>query len=266
METLKETGRKLLANGDVRVVIGYREGSNGSVRPAFARNDAELSGLIYDSRCIHNLAMYLYKKETANLGKPAVVANIHTLRGIIRLASEKQINDGDLIALYVNGNEVVECRTFDEIENCLSSVNPQLKDDDRLMLDKLDAMTSKERWDFWQNEMVNCIRCYACRQACPLCYCTQCTVEMNQPQWIPVAANRVGNLEWHIMRAMHLAGRCIECGQCGEACPVGIPIHLLPFKIAGEMKKMYGSTTGMKRDEGCDMASFKPDDKENFIK
>ena len=261
-----ETAKKLLRNDAVKIVIGYGEGSKGRVRPFFARNEEEAENLIYDNRCTQNLAMYVYKKEIAQWGKPAIIANIHTLRGIIRLATEKQVEDGDLIALCVNDKgEVAVCSTFDEIEAYLASVTPQISDEDKALIEKLDAMTPGERWDFWKKEMENCIKCYACRQICPLCYCTQCTVEINRPQWIPTEASVLGNLEWHIMRAMHLSGRCISCGQCGDVCPVGIPIHLLPMKLAQEVETFYGNVSGMNRNEGYAMATYQPDDKENFI-
>jgi ferredoxin len=266
MGKLNEIAARLLQNGEVQVITGYGEGTNGKIRPLFISKEEDAGKLLFDRRCTQNLALYLYKKETARLGKPAIVANIHTLRGIMRLAAEKQIKDGDLIAIAVDPEgEAEELHRLEDIENRLSALSPSLNGEDRLMLDKLNAMTLAERWNFWQTEMENCIKCYACRQACPLCYCTQCTVEINQPQWIPVASTRLGNLEWHIMRAMHLAGRCIECGQCGEACPANIPIHLLPIRLAEEIRELYGSTTGMKREESCELSSFQPDDKENFI-
>jgi ferredoxin len=266
MGKLNEIAAHLLQSGDAQLIIGYGEGSNGRIRPLFVSSEEETGKLLFDSRCSQNLALYLYKKETAKLGKPAIIANIHTLRGIMRLAAENQIKDGDLIVLAVDTDgEMKELRRLEDIENHLSTVSPQLNEEDKTMLDKLNAMSVAERWNFWREEMENCIKCYACRQACPLCYCTQCTVEVNQPQWIPVASSKLGNLEWHIMRAMHLSGRCIECGQCGDVCPANIPIHLLPIRLAEEIKELYGSVTGMKREESCEMSSFQPDDKENFI-
>lgn len=266
MNKLNETASKLLQSGDVQCVIGYAEGSGNRVRPFFARNENEAENLIYDNRCTQNLAIYIYRKEIAKSGKLAIVANISTLRGIIRLAAENQLKDNSLIALSMNDSgEVTVCSTFDEIETYLAAVTPQISDEDKALLDKISAMSEKERWAFWKNEMESCIKCYACRQACPLCYCTQCTVEINQPQWIPVEASTLGNLEWHIMRAMHLSGRCISCGQCGDACPVGIPIHLLPVKLALEVESLYGNASGMNRNESYAMATFQPDDKENFI-
>lgn len=266
MEAINEIAARLLETGEAKVVIGYGEGSFGNIRPVFIRNKEEAGKLIYDKRCTQNLAMYTYKKETAKLGKPAIVANFSTLRGIIRLASENQLKDGELITLYINElGEVTECKTLSEIETVLSEITPEIKPEDKALIDKLDAMTPQERWNFWISEMESCIKCYACRQACPLCYCTQCAVEVNQPQWIPVKSSTSGNLEWHIMRAMHLSGRCVECGQCGEACPVNIPIHLLPIKLAEEIKIIYGTVSGMKAQESNTLSTFKPDDKENFI-
>lgn len=267
MGKINEIAKQLLRNEEAKVIIGYAEGTHGRVRPIFARNEKEADELLYDDRCIQNLGVYKYKKEVVSLGKPAIVANIHTLRGIIRLAVEKQIQEGGLIALCPGDNgEITVCKTLDEIEKHLSLISPQMKEEDIKIMTKLDAMSPVERWTYWENEMENCIKCYACRQACPLCYCTQCTVELNQPQWITVEASTLGNLEWHVMRAMHLSGRCISCGQCGNACPVSIPIHLLPMKLAEVIKTDYGTVSGMNLQEGCAMSTFQPDDKENFIK
>lgn len=266
MGMINEIAKKWLAGGEVKVFVGYGEGTNGRVRPLFVCNGEDADKLIYDERCTQNLAVYTYKKESRSLGKPAIVANINTLRAIIRLAAEKQLKDDDLIVLAVNDRgEVTECRSFDEMEQYIARENPQIKEKDLEKIRQIEAMTLSERWNFWQKEMENCIRCYACRQACPMCYCTQCTVEVNKPQWISVPPSKLGNLEWHVMRAMHLAGRCISCGQCSDACPMDIPIHLLPVRLAQEIKETYGTTVGLSRQEGCALSTFQPDDKENFI-
>jgi ferredoxin len=266
MTTIRKTAEELIKSGAVNIIIGYGEGSNGRVRPVFARDEKEIEQLIFDQRCTGNLAGYLSKKEISKFGKPGIFANIRTLRAIIRLVAEKQINEGDLIAIYTDETGKTTVYTaLDEIEAYLATITPQINEEDKELLDKLNNMSASERWSFWQKEMENCIKCYACRQACPLCYCTQCTTEINKPQWIPVGASKAGNLEWHIMRAMHLAGRCVSCGQCGDACPTGIPIHLLPIKLSDDIKNVYGNISGMSRNENCAMSTYQPDDKETFI-
>ena len=257
-EVLKEEG--------VNFVIGYSEGSSGKVRPAFIKTEEEADKLVYDSRCKQNLASYLVKKDIKKTGKMAIVANVHTLRGIIRLAGEHQLRDGNVTALIVDDKgEATALKNFEEMEAYLETQPTGLSEEDKATLAKLDAMTPKERWDFWQDQFAKCFKCYACRQACPLCYCDQCTTEMNQPQWISVPSHKLGNMEWHLMRTMHLAGRCVECGECGRACPMDIPLHLLTYKAQENIKAMYGEVSGVNRKEGCALSTFKPEDKESFI-
>lgn len=95
------------------------------------------------------------------------------------------------------------------------------------LIDRLKKMSREERWKYWMEKMSKCIKCYACRAACPLCYCSRCIVEVNCPQWVQPWSAPLTNMEWQINRVMHMAGRCIGCGACKQACPVGIPLHLM---------------------------------------
>ena len=66
------------------------------------------------------------------------------------------------------------------------------------MIAKIDKMEPKGRWDFWMDHFTRCIKCYACRQACSLCYCERCITEKNMPQWIETSATPRGNLSWNL--------------------------------------------------------------------
>ena len=37
---------------------------------------------------------------------------------------------------------------------------------------------------------------------------------------------------FHLTRAVHMVGRCIDCGLCNEACPADIPLRTLYKKVA----------------------------------
>ncbi len=78
-------------------------------------------------------------------------------------------------------------------------------------LDRLMAKSPAERWAFWKAEFARCVKCYACRQVCPMCYCERCIVDKNRPVVIDTSATLKGNFAWHITRAFHLAGRCVGC-------------------------------------------------------
>jgi len=122
-------------------------------------------------------------------------------------------------------------------------------------------MTAKERWTYWTNELSKCFKCYACRAACPMCYCAKCIVEVNRPQWIQPWTATISNMEWQINRAMHMAGRCSDCGACGAACPLGLPVHILMHKMRDLVKENFGEQDG----KGNVLSTFKPEDKETFI-
>jgi len=135
----------------------------------------------------------------------------------------------------------------------------------KTLLAELNKLNPEEKFAYWQQELSKCIKCYACRQACPMCYCTRCAVEVNQPQWIPVQANTHGNMEWHILRAMHLAGRCISCGECGRSCPVGIPCHLLTMQLTDQVYNYFKVYAGTSDKMNSVLSTFEPNDKESFI-
>ena len=106
---------------------------------------------------------------------------------------------------------------------------------------ELEKMSAEERYAFWQNELSRCIRCNACRDACPACTCEKCVfdnpnsgVENKSP------ANSFEEQMFHIIRAFHVAGRCTDCGECSRVCPQHIPLHLLNRKFIKDINEFYG--------------------------
>ena len=87
---------------------------------------------------------------------------------------------------------------------------------------ELESMTDSDKWSFWAEKFDRCIRCYACRNICPVCYCKECLTDKWEPDWIQKSVNLTENTMFHIMRAFHLAGRCVSCHECERSCPVGM--------------------------------------------
>ena len=106
------------------------------------------------------------------------------------------------------------------------------------------AMPPAERMAFWAEEFNRCVKCYACRQVCPMCYCERCIVDKNRPIAIDPAPSTKGNFAWQIARAFHLAGRCVGCGECSRACPAGIDIALLNISLHIAAQKNFGYEAG----------------------
>jgi ferredoxin len=137
----------------------------------------------------------------------------------VNCKSRKHVYYDELIG---EDGEVLDSNRFDEVA-------------------KLEAMTPDERFAFWQNELSRCIRCNACRDACPACTCEKCVfdnpnsgVENKSP------ANSFEEKMFHIIRAFHVAGRCTDCGECSRVCPQNIPLHLLNRKFIKDMNEFYG--------------------------
>ncbi|MCU0275479.1 MAG: 4Fe-4S dicluster domain-containing protein [Acidobacteria bacterium] len=265
MQALRSKARELLATKTVQVIIGYASGGGGRARAVFVREAAKADALVFDDSCQQNLAVYFSKPEVRKLGKAALVATPAALRAILQLAAENQIAEGELLALAVGGDDVVPLATFAAIEAHVAARDGDWSAAEKEELQKYEAMGLEERRRFWEEQFSRCLKCYACRAACPLCYCTRCTVECNQPQWIPVPAHDLGNLEWNVMRAMHLAGRCVDCGDCGRACPVNIPLHLLNRRLIREVFTVFGSRSGRSAKGDNALSTFKPNDPEDFI-
>ena len=267
VDIVKQNAKALLESGEVQVVIGYEMGSRNLIHAFFATTPEDTDKLVFDEKCKQNLAVYLMKPEIHGMGKPAIFAHGHTLRSILQLMNEHQINDNGIVVLADDGKgNLVRYDDAASIASRISELPFEYFPDDKEMLAKLESMSPGERWKFWTDELSRCIKCYACRSKCPLCYCTRCTVECNQPQWIQVPSHELGNLEWHIMRAMHLSGRCVNCGACYRACPLSIPLHLLTIKTADVIEQNFGVRAGTGTEKTHVMSTFKPDDKENFIR
>ena len=159
-------------------------------------------------------------KVNTIFGEEVTLANNNVLlEKCVSCKSKKHVAYDELIG---EDGDVIDSNRFDEVA-------------------KIEAMSADERFEFWQNELSKCIRCNACRDACPACTCEKCVfdnpnsgVENKSP------ANSFEEKLFHIIRAFHVAGRCTDCGECSRACPQNIPLHLLNRKFIKDINENYG--------------------------
>ncbi|HDQ03513.1 MAG TPA: hypothetical protein ENN23_02945, partial [Deltaproteobacteria bacterium] len=133
------------------------------------------------------------------------------------------------------------------------------------VLAEYEAMDKEARWEFWKSQLDKCIRCYACRKACPMCYCDPCFIDQNKPRWADKAPQSPGNMMYHLTRFHHLAGRCIDCGECTRACPVDIPLYLFHKKVAKECEEMFGQAAGMNPEDKLVLVDFRVEDSDKIL-
>ena len=133
-------------------------------------------------------------------------------------------------------------------------------------VEEIEAMDPSSRWAWFTKEITErCLRCYACRQACPLCYCPTCFVDDSRPQWVGKTRDPIDTALYHIVRAYHLAGRCVDCGSCEAACPMGIPLRLLTKKLEKEALATFSFESGLDLEAPLLLASFEENDPEDFM-
>jgi coenzyme F420-reducing hydrogenase beta subunit len=145
-------------------------------------------------------------------------------------------------------------------------VPEQMSDAEHLSASRHDAESVEERWEYFTKELSKCIRCYACKNVCPLCYCQECFVDQNMPTWLGKTNALSDVVVYHIVRVFHMAGRCVDCGACSRACPVGIDLRELTQKMVQLVKDEYGFEAGLSLDVLPPLTTFQQDDAEEFIK
>jgi ferredoxin len=308
---IQEIAKRLLDEGKVEMVIGFRKGTLPMMnQPHYAASLESANELIWDSSCALNLANYVTDKK----GSIAIVAKGCDSRNLVTHIIENKIKreqlyiigvpctgmvdhrkvsamaEGEILAIEESENKLtVSGQGFSKKiakadvlqENCASCThrNPVIFDE---MIDapvaeqtdvdpyssvrQIEAMTPDEKWNYFDDLLAPCIRCYACRNACPLCYCPTCFVDESKPQWVGKSQDATDVRTFHLLRAYHCAGRCTDCGACERACPMGIKIREFTKKLNKDCMELYGWEAGLTIDQRPLLDFFKTDDPQEFIK
>lgn len=98
------------------------------------------------------------------------------------------------------------------------------------------------RFERWRTLLQRCIKCYGCRNACPICVCEPCKLE--EEPWVRRGDVPAEWIPFHLIRAFHLSDSCVACGACQEACPVHLPLLALHLSLREALRNSYGYEAG----------------------
>lgn len=132
-------------------------------------------------------------------------------------------------------------------------------------VDAVERLSAEERWQGFVAEMAKCMRCNACRNACPSCYCRVCFADQSQPQWVGIGQSASDVQVFQFLRLYHMAGRCVDCGSCSAVCPTGVDLRRFLKKLDKDVLEMFGRRAGLSADEPAALAEAREDDPEAFI-
>jgi formate dehydrogenase subunit beta len=107
----------------------------------------------------------------------------------------------------------------------------------------LEKMSNDERFGYWFEQFSHCIKCYGCRDACPICYCKDCILEADRgfvpPGEVPP------NMLFPMVRITHVMDSCVNCGQCQDACTMELPLSRLIFLLSKKIGAIFKYEPGM---------------------
>ncbi len=241
-----------------------------------------------DSRSIVSLIQdkQVAREDVVILGVPCPgiidLSKVERLAGKDRDELDDITRNGDRVVITVDGNGREFPATEVLFDNCLGCDFPTPKEYDVLLdvssplvsdkaasqekLDKLKGMAPEPRWQFWASEFDRCVLCYACRNVCPACFCQRCFVEESEPQWILPVPRWQDSLMFQVVRNIHVAGRCTDCGECERACPVNIPLRSLTREMYDLVDELFHYQAGMDKEAPPLLAAYEATDAEDFIR
>ncbi len=166
--------------------------------------------------------------------------------------------DGTTVSVYTaKGDEIVAAAGI-EAEKVEEPPANELADRAKEWQEKqfsaLKELGAEKRLTYWLRQFDKCIKCYGCRNVCPVCYCKECVLG---PTRIVVKHGEYPpERMFHLTRLAHIADSCVNCGMCTAVCPMQIPLTKLYHMLNKELGSIFNYESGMDLDAPPPLGCF----------
>ena len=247
LKKTKNIAKQILEEKKTNGIFGLMRDQWDIVQPHVFEDPVELDALVLEPKwLLAKLAMRILRSSPEGY-KLAVICRGCDERALIELIKRNQIEKENILTIGIACSQ-------EQAAICLC---------DRPYPAKLDAGDKapgvdpfrdervqefligdgKKRMEKWANVLKRCIKCYGCRNSCPLCVCEPCKLE--DGVWVQKGTIPAEMITFHLIRAFHLSDTCVACGACQEACPVDIPLLYLQLSMRKTLKEQYGYEAGL---------------------
>ena len=233
---------EVLAKGEVDGVLALRE-DEGAVGPHYFRNGDDLDGLVLSPRYALPLVLRWFRLHSPDTLVGAVLRGCEE-RALVELSKRRQVDLEKVvvIGLACTAEEAKECGCVSGSPTNVMIGTPTEDLPERREFRALPDADDGARLEYWKAQYSKCIKCYGCKNVCPVCACEVCM--MADHGWVRGGSLPPKFATFHLIKAYHMADRCIECRECEAACPVSIPLAEMYGRLLRDVERRFDYVTG----------------------
>lgn len=250
IDAIKDKVTELLDSGEIKGFLGLAM-QNGHIAPHLYQKGDDLFDMMLGDDEKPGDARYPLNKFLMNIAKAYPEDKFGVLvrgcdeRGLNTLYTWNQLKKNNVVPVGIGcPQELADSCECSEPYPKSMVAGEKAEGREAATVSDVDALVLSDKFSYWMDEFVKCIKCYGCSNVCPMCFCNDCSLKCDElvkrgelPPEIPV---------FHHTRAMHMVGRCIDCGLCQEACPSNIPLRTLYKKVNSIMEDQFDFQTGLR--------------------
>lgn len=241
----REIAAKILDENRADAVLGL-VGRDGVVSPALMRQPQDAESLVLEPKILVAKIAHRILHAAAPGYRLAVLSRGCDERALMELAKMNQLDPAGLEFVGVACSQTLAARCMclrpfpnrTDVGRNAQGVDPFVDPRMSGLFQSPGDFRSRAR----ELMLHRCIKCYGCRNACPLCVCDPC--RLSDSTWVSAIDISPEPSAYHLIRAFHLADRCVACGACQEACPADIPLMGIQLYLHGVLMDRYAYEPG----------------------